>query len=266
MGFRNTVSTIGALDTGQGFAVGSVQSYTDNPTGALGSALHTAAGFQFRDGISGDTPAAVVNVANYTAQGDGALTEAGGGLTFAAGSYNGVQGPRLDLNVESVPAGGFAPVLRVTAGAGGRIVPDVALDPIVARVALAMPFNGTGAFQPYGGAGGSQIGVYGGGSGASKGVPTAVKLASGLVVLSGMVTVAVLNYGVGAVIATLPAGFIPAEYRRFLAHGWGSGAWVCEVLTNGTVTYAGTAPGSTQTAGSFLSLAGITYDTLPELP
>jgi hypothetical protein len=53
VGFRNPVSTIGALDTGQGFARGSVQSYTDNPTGALGSALHTAAGFQFRDGISG---------------------------------------------------------------------------------------------------------------------------------------------------------------------------------------------------------------------
>jgi hypothetical protein len=241
VGFRNPVSTIGALDTGQGFARGSVQSYTDNPTGALGSALHTAAGFQFRDGVSGDTPAAVVNVANYTAQGANGLFAQGGGLTVAAGSYNGVQGPRLDLNVESAPAGGYAPVLRMTAGAGGRIVPDTALDPLVP--ATALPLNG------------SYFSIYGGSAYAP---PTFWKLADGLVVLVGMVTLLNANFALGATVGTLPPGCRPSRIERFTATGLGNGAWIAEVMPSGAITYAGASSGS-PAAGSYISLAGITF-------
>lgn len=113
MGFRNPVTSVSSLDTGQGFARGSVESFTDNPTGPLGTPLHTAAGFYFRDGITGDAPAALVNEAYYAAQGDNSLTGQGGLFAVVAGSYNNVQGPELDLGVESAGAGGYAAVARL---------------------------------------------------------------------------------------------------------------------------------------------------------
>lgn len=128
MGYRNPATSAGTLDTGAGFATGSVESYTDNPTSdLLGSPLYTAAGFLFRDGISGDNPASLVNAAYYTPQGNNSLTEQGGSYTLKGGSYNGVQAPELDLSVETLQAGGYGPVARLIAGTNGLIYLDGSL-------------------------------------------------------------------------------------------------------------------------------------------
>lgn len=130
MGWK-TPGTVAALDSGSGFAIGSVNTYTDNPTGPLGTPLHTAAGFQFPDGISGDTAASLINWAYYAAQGGNLLTEQGGMLALAAGSHNGVQGPELDLSVEGAPAGGYQAVARlrnaVALDLGGAAVTGLSL-------------------------------------------------------------------------------------------------------------------------------------------
>lgn len=137
MGFRNPITTAAAVDTGQpGGARARVYQGSDT-TGTYGV-------LEFDDGIAGDTPAQVIGRANLTPQpGGGGYTAQGGGLTVKGGSYNGVTAPELDLNVEQAPAGGYQPVARLKAGAGGQIITDNPMT-LPAGSGVAMPAGGYG--------------------------------------------------------------------------------------------------------------------------
>lgn len=99
MGFRNPITTAKAVDTGQpsGAGVRIYQAPTQYSTTGI---------VEFRDGV-GDSPSQILATANLTPQGGGGYTEQGGGLGIHAGSWNGLQGPGIDLNVEGAPAGGY---------------------------------------------------------------------------------------------------------------------------------------------------------------
>lgn len=110
MGFRNRLTTAGAVDTTDTPGGPAVRIYNyDTPT-------QRVAVVEFGDGIAGDTPSRLTSLANLVPQNPG-YTAQGGGFTLAGGSWNGVDAPDLALGVESAPAGGYRSVARLTAAA-----------------------------------------------------------------------------------------------------------------------------------------------------
>jgi hypothetical protein len=114
MGFRDPLTTADAIDTGHGSQDAGVRLYQDltvpgNPVGVA----------EWRTG-SMDSNATIK------------LTGAGsGGSSYAidGGTTQLVDAPEVDLNVEEQADGQLVPVLRLKAGAGGRIITDTAITP-----------------------------------------------------------------------------------------------------------------------------------------
>lgn len=232
MGFRNPITTAAAIDTGHGQADAGVRLYQDlsNPAVPQGVA-------EWRTGLM---------ARNATAKLSGGAS-GGSAFTLDGGqSSDGTNAPTLGLDVESAPTGGYRPVLRLTAGAGGAIIADTALTPLAGPTALTI--NGT-FFAKYDTTPG-ETGSYRN--------PCAWKLASGLVVVGGLALANSVSFSFGTTIVTLPAGMRPAKVLRFVCQAWGGGAYAAEVNPNGAITYASGVTG-TATAGSWVSLAGISF-------
>jgi hypothetical protein len=139
VGFRDPVTSATALDTGDGFAVGSVRVYPDNNPQPAGAPASTSSVVEFRDGIAGDLPSSLRASAYYTGDtgpdGGPLLRARGGSLALSAGSWNGIQGPALSMGVEELQAGGYGDVTRLTGStvhlgaAGGTVQLDGKLTP-----------------------------------------------------------------------------------------------------------------------------------------
>jgi hypothetical protein len=234
MGFRDPLTTADAIDTGHGSQDAGVRLYQDltvpgNPVGVA----------EWRTG-SMDSNATIT------------LTGAGsGGSSYAidGGTTQLVDAPEVDLNVEEQPDGSLTPVLRLKAGAGGRIVSDVALDPLIPKTAL--PLN-SAFFAPYD----AGLGNWN--------APSYTKLATGDVVVTGLVIVTSASFAFGTTIGTLPPGCRPGGGLTggalvFACSGWNNATWRANVNTNGTITLAANGPGATSSVNSYLSLSGIRF-------
>lgn len=222
MGFRNPATSATAVDTGLGVIPG-VKVYSDKSNPGAG----------------------VVEWDAYTARATSRLTSSQTGSGGTKWVDQLVNGPSIEKNIEADPGGGYVNVLRLKA-AGGRIVPDAALDPVVPMTGL--PLNAT-FFSKYDASAG-ETGSYRN--------PYFWRPADGLVVVTGLVLVNSTAFGLGVTVGTLPAGCRPAKIERFTCQGWGTGAWIAEVAPNGVINYSGASSGS-PSVGSFLSLAGITF-------
>lgn len=243
MGFRNPVSTVSDVNTGDPLSGAGAHLYeTTDANGYPYGVL------DFPDGVTGDVSPKVIGKADYNPRAQAQVT--GGGLRLQGGSYNPngaglIAAPEVDLLVVQNGDGSHTPVVSMTAGTGGKITQDVATAPLIA--ATALPLNGA-FFQPYNpGTGWSQ--------------PTYRKLASGLVVVSGLIGVINASFTVGTVIATLPVGCRPAGGSMpFFCVAWSNNAGLrADVQNNGTITYQGSLPSATPTAGAFIALDGIAF-------
>jgi hypothetical protein len=226
VGFRDPITSATAVDTGRGPSDAGVRLYQDTTVPAVPIGVA-----EWRTGQM---------TRNATAKLSGGGS---GGSVFAlsGGNTQATDAPELDLNVEQLPGGGYAPVLRLRAGAaqGGRIVPDVALDAPVPMTALPL---GT-MLTPFGG---------------QYEAPRYTKLASGLVVVTGFATVTTTSFGPGSLMAgPLPAGCRPSGVLRFMVSGW-NGGWLPEVYPNGQILYGGATAGTTVST-TYLSFAGIAF-------
>lgn len=111
MGFRNPITSAAAVDTRAVPTVAGVRMYempnpdTGQPYGVL----------EWDDGITGDTPARVVQTADANPH---SVTTPYGRLAITAGAYAGKTGPELDLSVEQDSVGNPVAITRLTSPGG----------------------------------------------------------------------------------------------------------------------------------------------------
>lgn len=230
MGFRNPATTASAVDTGHGLANPGVRLFQDtsNPSVPQGIA-------EWRTGLMDRN-------ARITLAGG---SSGGSGYVIDGGAAVGVDAPKVELNVESGAGGGYVPILRLMAGAGGAIHPDVVLDPVVPHTLLAINLTNFAALDP---------------AETLWSRPYYVKEASGWVTLGGMLVVTSTSFGGGTVVVSgLPAGCRPAKQKAFSCLGWNGAQWRADLHPDGTVQWNGNGPGATSSNGAYLSLEGIAF-------
>lgn len=171
-------------------------------------------------------------------------TSPGGGTIIGSafsmvGDGGGGTDPAVALGPDPLPGGGYQGRVHLI---GGRVSQDVASDPVVA--ATALPLNAT-YLVPFA---------------AGYRAPTYWKLASGLVVLTGLAKVQSVSFAAGQPLAgPLPVGCRPLATLRFGVEGWGSAGWILEVTSGGVINYSAATSGATVAVGQHLSFAGVSF-------
>jgi hypothetical protein len=241
VGFRDPITSASDVDTGRGPSDAGVRIYQDTTVPAV------------PQGVAEWRTGQMARNATVRLAGGGS---GGSAFTIDGGAPQpGQDAPQVRLNVESLPAGGYGPVLRLVAGAGGTIAPDVVLTSPTENTWAPLAMANT-AWQPWD---------------LTTSRPSIRQGAAGDVHLEGIVKLAgAPSFAAGARVAalTLPAAYVP--------HGVAVDRIV--IMVNASGAYAGVAwldipVGSTSVfltniTGALITtqngfLIGATYSALP---